>query len=154
MRASLVCESTLALCTKDLQLGSYLLLGRGEDQTGGRERSSILSDALEAVIGAIYRDGGFASANEFVMKYILTDIAHKQLFYDSKTILQETVQGRGMGTISYKLAKESGPDHNKVFQVELSLNGRKMSIGEGHTKKSAEQEAAYNALMQLNEKQS
>ena len=154
LRASLVCEPTLAGCTASIQLGGFIRLGKGEDQTGGRERKSILSDALEALIGAIYLDGGFTSAKEFILKFILTDIEHKKLFYDSKTILQETVQGRGMGTISYKLAKESGPDHNKVFQVELSLNGRKMSIGEGHTKKSAEQEAAYNALMQLNEKQS
>ena len=93
LRASIVCEPTLALCTKDIALGEYLLLGKGEDQTGGRGRKSILSDALEAVIGAIYLDGGFANAKEFIHKYILTDIEHKQLFYDSKTILQEVVQG-------------------------------------------------------------
>ena len=95
MSASIVCEPTLALCTKDIELGNYLRLGKGEDQTGGRGRKSILSDALEAVIGAIYLDGGFANAKEFVLKYILTDIEHKQLFYDSKTILQEVVQGKG-----------------------------------------------------------
>ena len=93
LRASIVCEPTLALCTKDIELGNYLRLGKGEDQTGGRGRKSILSDALEAVIGAIYLDGGFANAKEFVLKYILTDIEHKQLFYDSKTILQEDVPG-------------------------------------------------------------
>ncbi|MDE7310501.1 MAG: ribonuclease III [Eubacterium sp.] len=149
LRASLVCEPTLAYCTKELHLGDYLLLGRGEDRTGGRNRSSILSDALEAVIGAIYLDGGFASAKEFILKFILTDIEHKQLFYDSKTILQETVQGRGLGAMDYKLIGESGPDHDKMFQVELRIGGRKKSTGEGHTKKAAEQEAAYKALIQL-----
>lgn len=149
MRASLVCEPTLAYCTKDLHLGDYLLLGRGEDRTGGRKRSSILSDALEAVIGAIYLDGGFASAKEFILKFILTDIAHKQLFYDSKTILQETVQGRNLGAMNYKLIGESGPDHDKVFRVELWIGDHRTSIGEGHTKKAAEQEAAYKALIQL-----
>ncbi len=149
MRASLVCEPTLAYCTKDLRLGEYLLLGRGEDRTGGRTRSSILSDALEAVIGAIYLDGGFASAKEFVLKYILTDIAHKQLFFDSKTILQETVQGLNMGAISYKLVRESGPDHDKVFEVELLIGEKRAGTGAGHTKKAAEQEAAYKALIQL-----
>ena len=113
MRASLVCEQTLAYCTKEMRLGDYLLLGKGEEHTGGRQRSSILSDALEAVIGAIYLDGGFASAKEFVLKYILTDIAHKQLFYDSKTILQEVVQGQNMGAMEYGLIAESGPDHAK-----------------------------------------
>ena len=151
LRASLVCEPTLAYCTKELHLGDYLLLGRGEDRTGGRKRSSILSDALEAVIGAIYLDGGFASAKEFILKFILTDIAHKQLFYDSKTILQETVQGRNMGAMNYRLSGERGPDHNKVFQVELWIGGKKTSAGEGHTKKAAEQEAAYKALVLLNE---
>ncbi|MDE6890153.1 MAG: ribonuclease III [Eubacterium sp.] len=149
MRASLVCETALAYCTKQLQLGEYLLLGRGEDQTGGRKRSSILSDALEAVIGAIYLDGGFASAKEFILKFILTDIAHKQLFYDSKTILQETVQGRGLGAIRYQLSGESGPDHDKIFEVELWIGERRTSSGEGHTKKAAEQDAAYKALLKL-----
>ena len=152
MRASLVCEQTLANCTRQMQLGDYLLLGRGEDHTGGRKRSSILSDALEAVIGAIYLDGGFASAKEFILKFILTDIAHKQLFFDSKTILQETVQGQNLGAMSYKLVGESGPDHDKVFRIELWIGSQKMSTGEGHTKKAAEQEAAYQALIHLQEK--
>ena len=92
LRASIVCEPTLALCTKPLDLGKYLRLGRGEDHTGGRKRKSILSDALEAVIGAIYLDGGFTNAKEFVLRFIMTDIENKQLFYDSKTILQELIQ--------------------------------------------------------------
>ena len=149
LRASIVCEPTLALCTKDIALGEYLLLGKGEDQTGGRDRKSILSDALEAVIGAIYLDGGFANAKEFIHKYILTDIEHKQLFYDSKTILQEIVQENGTQPVEYILTKEEGPDHNKNFTVEARVNGKVMGQGSGHTKKAAEQAAAYQAIRVL-----
>lgn len=146
LRASLVCEPTLALSALDMKLGDYLLLGKGEDQTGGRKRKSILSDALEAVIGAIYLDGGFTSAKEFVMKYILTDIEHKQLFYDSKTILQEVVQGEHE-KLAYILTDESGPDHDKSFTVEVCVGEKRLGSGTGHTKKAAEQEAAYQALL-------
>jgi ribonuclease-3 len=148
LRASIVCEPTLALCTEELKLGDYLRLGKGEDQTGGRGRKSILSDALEAVIGAIYLDGGFANAKEFVLRYILTDIEHKQLFYDSKTILQEIVQGEHE-QLSYILLEETGPDHNKSFTVEARVGDRAIGKGSGHTKKAAEQEAAYSALLLL-----
>ena len=117
--------------------------------TGGRNRKSILSDALEAVIGAIYLDGGFASAKEFILKYILTDIEHKQLFYDSKTILQEIVQGGFEETLSYQLIGEEGPDHDKRFIVEARIGARPIGRGVGHTKKAAEQEAAYQALLVL-----
>ena len=152
LRASIVCEPTLALCTKELDLGDYLYLGRGENQTGGRKRKSILSDALEAVIGAIYLDGGFANAKEFVLKFILTDIEHKQLFYDSKTILQEVVQGEHE-QLDYRLVGESGPDHDKSFSVEVWIGEQKISEGSGHTKKAAEQEAAYHALIKLREQE-
>ncbi len=152
LRASIVCEPTLALCTKELDLGDYLYLGRGENQTGGRNRKSILSDALEAVIGAIYLDGGFANAKEFVLKFILTDIEHKQLFYDSKTILQEVVQGEHE-QLDYRLVGESGPDHDKSFSVEVWIGEQKISEGSGHTKKAAEQEAAYHALIKLREQE-
>ncbi len=152
LRASIVCEPTLALCTKELDLGDYLYLGRGENQTGGRKRKSILSDALEAVIGAIYLDGGFANAKEFVLKFILTDIEHKQLFYDSKTILQEVVQGEHE-QLDYRLVGESGPDHDKSFSVEVWIGEQKISEGCGHTKKAAEQEAAYHALIKLREQE-
>lgn len=148
LRASIVCEPTLALCTEPLELGSYLYLGKGEDLTGGRRRKSILSDALEAIIGAIYLDGGFANAKEFVLKYIMTDIEHKQLFYDSKTILQELVQGERR-QLSYRLIGESGPDHDKSFSVEVCVDDEVISTGAGHTKKAAEQEAAYKALLIL-----
>ena len=152
LRASIVCEPTLALCTKDIALGEYLLLGKGEDQTGGRGRKSILSDALEAVIGAIYLDGGFANAKEFIHKYILTDIEHKKLFYDSKTILQEVVQGNYKESLHYELISEEGPDHDKKFSVEARIGDKVIGEGCGHTKKAAEQEAAYQALLLLKPK--
>lgn len=153
LRASIVCEPTLALCTKDIALGEYLLLGKGEDQTGGRGRKSILSDALEAVIGAIYLDGGFANAKEFVLKYILTDIEHKQLFYDSKTILQEIVQAGYNEELNYQLIREEGPDHDKRFVVEARIGEKSIGEGMGHTKKAAEQEAAYQALLKLKQQE-
>lgn len=153
LRASLVCEPTLAFCTRELDLGSYLYLGKGEDHTGGRSRKSILSDALEAVIGAIYLDGGFANAKEFVLKYILTDIEHKQLFYDSKTILQEVVQAKGSHTLQYEVIREEGPDHDKHFIVEVRMDDAPVGEGAGHTKKAAEQEAAYQALLKLKQQE-
>ena len=149
LRASLVCEPTLANCTPQIQLGKFIRLGRGEDLTGGRKRKSILSDALEAVIGAIYLDGGFTNAKEFILKFILTDIEHKKLFYDSKTILQEWVQAKNGIELEYHLLEESGPDHAKNFTIEVIIGGEVMGTGSGHTKKAAEQEAAYHALLKL-----
>ena len=146
LRASIVCEPTLALCTHEISLGSYLFLGKGEERTGGRNRDSIVSDAMESVIGAIYLDGGFASAKEFIHKFILKDIEHKKLFYDSKTILQEIVQAEKLGEIEYHLIGEEGPDHNKSFSVELTIRGRSYGKGKGRTKKAAEQQAAYEAI--------
>ena len=151
-RASMVCEPALAFCARDLDLGEYLLLGKGEDATGGRKRESVTSDAMEALIGAIYLDGGFANAKEFVLKYILTDIEHKQLFYDSKTILQEVVQGEHE-KLTYDLISENGPDHNKSFTVEARVGSRVLGEGTGRTKKAAEQEAAYKALLMLKKDQ-
>lgn len=149
VRASIVCEPTLAFCAGEIHLGEYLLLGKGEDATGGRGRNSIVSDAMEALIGAIYLDGGFANAKEFVLNFILNDIEHKQLFYDSKTILQEIVQENGTQPVEYILTKEEGPDHNKNFTVEARVNGKVMGQGSGHTKKAAEQAAAYQAIRVL-----
>lgn len=149
VRASIVCEQTLAFCTRKIDLGKYIYLGKGENQTGGRKRKSILSDAFEAVIGAIYLDGGFASAKEFVHKFVMDDIEHMQLFYDSKTILQEIVQADDKGELSYHLVAEEGPDHDKHFIVEACIGNRSVSRGEGHTKKAAEQEAAYQAILKL-----
>ena len=154
LRASIVCEPTLALCARELDLGDFLLLGKGEEHTGGRKRDSIVSDAMEALIGAIYLDGGFASAKEFVHRFIMTDIEHKKLFYDSKTILQEQVQKNWHdGEISYILTGEEGPDHDKTFLVDLYVAGEKKSSGKGRTKKAAEQDAAYRCLINWKEKQ-
>ena len=149
-RASIVCEPTLALCAGELSLGEYLLLGKGEEASGGRNRNSVVSDAMEALIGAIYLDGGFASAKEFVLKFILTDIEHKKLFYDSKTILQELVQRDFKDEeICYEVVGEEGPDHAKKFIVEVRIGNRKAGEGEGSTKKAAEQAAAYRAILAL-----
>ena len=151
VRASYVCEPTLAACARDISLGDYLLLGKGEDRTGGRERDSILSDAMEATIGAVYLDGGFARAKEYVEAFVLRDIENKKLFYDSKTILQEIVQGRHLA-LAYQLVKETGPDHCKSFEVAVMINGKKIAVGTGRTKKKAEQSAAYEAILALREK--
>lgn len=151
LRASMVCEPSLAFCAKKLQLGSYLLLGKGEIHTGGRERNSILSDALEALIGAIYLDGGFDAAKTFIHTHILAHLKdQKHTFHDSKTMLQELVQGRhGKETIQYCLVAEEGPDHNKKFKVNVLLGDRVLATGIGKTKKAAEQEAAQRAILQL-----
>lgn len=149
LRASLVCEPTLALCTREIDLGKYLYLGKGEDLNGGRMRNSILSDALEAVIGAIYLDGGFENAKKFIHRFILTDIEHKKLFYDCKTSLQEVIQGHYEEELNYRLVSEEGPDHDKKFSVEARIGEKVIGRGIGHTKKAAEQEAAYQALLLL-----
>ena len=152
LRASMVCEPALAFCTRELELGRYLLLGKGEDQTGGRERKSILSDALEAVIGAIYLDGGFANAKEFIHRFILNDLENKTLFFDSKTILQEIVQANSKSPITYQLVGEEGPDHDKSFRVSAYIGEEEYGVGIGRTKKGAEQVAAYQSILKLRSK--
>ena len=149
LRASLVCEQSLAGCARQLELGKFLLLGNGEDLTGGRERDSILSDAWEALIGAMYLDGGFTSAKEFILKYVLQDIEHKKLFYDSKTMLQELIQNKYKQTLHYMLLSEEGPDHNKTFTVQAYMNNTPLETGRGRTKKAAEQNAAYQSLLKF-----
>ena len=151
LRSSLVCEYTLAICARDVELGKYLLLSRGEDATGGRERDSILSDAMEATIGAVYMDGGFESAQRYVEEFILKDIEKKSLFYDSKTYLQEIVQ-RDLKKLEYVLLKEEGPDHNKSFEVGVLIDGKQLTTAVGRTKKKAEQAAAYEAILLLEDK--
>ena len=150
-RASMVCEPALAFCAKELDLGVYLLLGKGEDATGGRERNSVTSDALEALIGAIYMDGGFANAKEFIHRFILDDLENKTLFFDSKTILQEIVQANFKSSITYRLSGEMGPDHEKSFRVAVYIGEEEYGIGVGHTKKAAEQVAAYQSILKLHE---
>lgn len=150
IRASYVCEPTLALCARELGLGEYLFLGKGEAMTGGRDRDSVLSDAMEATIGAVYLDGGFARAREYVEEFVLKDIEKKKLFYDSKTYLQEIVQGRHQ-RLKYVLLGESGPDHDKSFQVEVQVDGKGIAVGTGRTKKKAEQAAAYQAILAIDQ---
>ncbi len=149
IRASMVCESSLALCARDISLGEYLLLGKGEEATGGRTRDSVTSDALEALIGAVYLDGGFTSAKEFIHKFVLTDLEDKKLFYDSKTILQEMVQAEKGGKISYRLVGAEGPDHDRTFAVEVLVADAVCGEGKGRSKKAAEQQAAYKAILSL-----
>lgn len=151
LRASMVCEPALAFCARDLELGRFMRLGRGEDLTGGRERESITSDAMEAVIGALYLDGGMEPAKKFINQFILSDLENKQLFYDSKSHLQELVQGTLKKEFHYELLEESGPEHNKVFAVEVMMEGKSLGRGLGRTKKAAEQQAAYEALLLLRE---
>lgn len=151
LRASLVCEPTLALCSRDIDLGNCLLLGKGEDATGGRKRDSVVSDAMEAVIGAIYLDGGFDHARAFILRFILNDIENKQLFYDSKTILQEMIQSEHKDQLMYELLKEEGPDHDKEFTTRVMIGDRELGRGRGRTKKASEQEAAYYAILKLKE---
>ena len=145
LRSSMVCEPALAFCARDISLNKYILLGKGEEATGGRERDSIISDVMEAVLGAIYLDGGLAAADRFVKTFILSDLENKQLFYDSKSILQERVQKAGR-SLCYELLEESGPDHDKVFVVEAKIDGQAVGSGTGRNKKAAEQQAAYKVL--------
>ena len=152
MRASMVCEPSLAFCAKDLELGKFLRLGKGEEGTGGRDRDSITSDAMEAVIGAIYLDGGMKPAKEYINRFILSDLEDKRLFYDSKTNLQELIQGKLKKEFHYELLDETGPEHDKTFVSEVYLEKESLGKGFGRTKKAAEQQAAYQALLRLREK--
>lgn len=149
LRASLVCEPTLARCTDEIELPKYLYLSRGEDATGGRNRDSIVSDAMEALIGAIFLDGGIEPAKTFILRFILTDIESKRLFYDSKTTLQEVVQAEGGEKLSYDVVAENGPDHAKEFTVEVRRGDTVLGRGVGRSKKAAEQKAAYEALLSM-----
>lgn len=148
-RASLVCESALASDARSMGLNGYLLLGKGEENTGGRERDSIISDALEALIGAVFIDGGFESAKALILKFVLTDVEDRKMFYDSKSMLQEAAQQEFETAPVYEIVGETGPDHSKTFEAEVLLNGEAVGKGTGKTKKSAEQMAAYNALRRL-----
>lgn len=145
IRSSMVCEPALAFCARQFNLQEYILLGKGEETTGGRDRDSIISDVLEAVLGAVYLDGGFDCADAFVKKHILTDLENKQLFYDAKTILQEKMQKQGK-SLSYELIEEKGPDHDKTFVIAAIIDGVQCSTGSGKSKKQAEQHAAYALL--------
>ena len=146
LRAATVCEKSLAGFAKQLELGKYPLLGKGEILTGGRERPSIQADAFEAIIAAIYLDGGMEAARNFVLKYIEEAIRQQQSIRDYKTMLQEVVQRNPGEIIEYVLTGETGPDHDKRFEVEVHLNSNVIGRGIGKSKKKAEQEAAREAL--------
>ena len=142
-RAALVCEDALAGYAHEINLGDYLNLGKGEETTGGRKRPSILSDAFEAVIGAIFLDGGMEPAKKFVLHFV--DAAHLSL-QDYKTLLQEIIQQNPGEKLSYVVTEESGPDHDKQFTMEVHLNSNVIGKGTGKSKKHAEQAAAKEAL--------
>lgn len=149
LRAALVCEPTLAIDAKDIDLSTYILLGKGEDKNQGRFRDSIVSDALESVIGAIYLDGGLKSAKQFILTFIMNDIEDKQIYHDAKTALQEFAQERFENTPEYVITGSSGPDHAKTFYADVIINGEVKGKGIGCTKKNAEQSAALAALKEL-----
>ncbi|MBR3760465.1 MAG: ribonuclease III [Ruminococcus sp.] len=148
IRASLVCEKSLHVFAKKISLGNFLLLGKGEENTGGRQRPSILADAFEAVIAAIYLDGGMEAAAKHILRFIPEDVHHTghPVFNDFKTILQEVVQKNPEEKVEYVLIGEEGPDHNKRFVVEVCLNSQMIGRGSGRSKKEAEQLAAKEAL--------
>jgi ribonuclease-3 len=148
VRASVVCEKALASYANELELGDFLLLGHGEQATGGKNRPSILSDAFEAVLAAVYLDGGMEAAKAFVMPYLEKEVAsqRRRRFKDYKTLLQEIVQQNPGERLSYALVKESGPDHQKRFTVEVHLNSNVVGTSVGRSKKEAEQQAAREAL--------
>ncbi len=146
LRASLVCEPTLSYCARTgFELGKYILLGKGEDASGGRERDSIVSDVFEAIIGAIYTDGGMDAAKGFIRKFVLTDYERKIGFRDSKTLLQEYAQNHGMELV-YELVEERGPSHDRDYVMRATLDGKYSEIGIAKSKKAAQQSAAYKIL--------
>lgn len=147
MRAAAVCEQALAITARQLKLGSYMIFGKGEEANGGRERESIIADAVEAVIGAIYLDESLEEAKKFIYRFVLNDLDHKRLFYDAKSILQEYIQETKAGELVYELIREEGPEHDKLFVVEARLNDVTIGSGEGKSKKAAQQHAAYDALL-------
>ena len=148
-RSSLVCEASLAACARRIGLGDELMLGRGEEKSGGRTRDSLLSDAFEAVIGAIYLDGGFEAARLFVYNHVMREREDSPAVYDAKTILQEVLQKDGEISIVYRQKESSGPDHERLFTAEVEVNGKVFGEGSGRSKKLAEQAAALMALRKL-----
>lgn len=146
LRAYAVCEKSLFSYAEEIELGNYLKLGKGEERTGGRTRPSVLSDAFEAVIAAIYLDGGMDEAKKFVLRFVVPYVEAKPTFKDYKTMLQEVVQKNQGETLEYVLVSETGPDHDKCFTVEVHLNSNVIGRGVGGSKKKAEQNAAKEAL--------
>ena len=149
LRASLVSENPLSGIAKKLGINDCLMLGKGEEITGGRERASITSDAVEALIGAIYLDGGMEPARKFVNKFVMTNIDEKLLYNDSKSMLQEIVQKNKLGELSYEIVAEKGPAHDKLYEVVCKLDEKIIGNGTGRTKKAAQQEAAFVAISKI-----
>ncbi|MCR5344011.1 MAG: ribonuclease III [Butyrivibrio sp.] len=149
MRASMVCEPALAYCAAEIHLEKYLILGKGEEATGGRHRESIIADVMEAIIGAIYLDSGIDAARAHIEKFILNNPEEKQIFYDSKSVLQEIVQRDSALELRYEICGEKGPEHDKIFEAAVYVGDKKLGEGSGRTKKSAEQKAAYQAILEL-----
>jgi ribonuclease-3 len=149
IRASMVCEPSLAFCARDLKLGSFIRLGKGEERTGGRERDSIISDVMEAIVGAIFLDGGFDKASEFIHRFILSDLENKQLFFDSKSNLQEYVAKNLKKELEYVTEELTGENNEKIFRSVVVIGGEEVADGSGRSKKASQQEAAYNALLKI-----
>lgn len=152
-RASMVCEHSLAICAKSMNLGSFIFFGRGEEAAGGRERESILADVTEAILGAIYLDSGLQDAKTYVYQHVLDFLKEQELFVDSKTILQEMIQHLPEAeSLEYVVVDESGPEHDKTFTIEVRLNGETLASATGKTKKAAQQQAAYIAVSKIKTK--
>jgi len=161
LRASMVCEQSLAICSEKIQLGSFLCMGHGEEISGGRQRPSVISDAFEALTAAIYLDGGIDVTRKFIQTHLLEELesigpldpgGNSPLFFDAKTRLQEMVQSKGNVKLVYELIGEEGPSHNKVFTTAVYLEGEKIGTGSGHSKKAAQQKAAARAIQVLEQK--
>ena len=150
LRASMVCEQSLAECSRQIDLGNYLKMGKGEESTGGRERPSITSDAFEALTAAIYLDSKDSDAvSSFLATHLIKGLENKTLFFDAKTKLQEIAQQKGHNNLRYELISESGPSHNKTFEIAAIINDKEVGRGKGHSKKAAQQAAAEEAIRNL-----
>lgn len=145
-RAAMVCEPSLAKCARLMHLGQYMFFGKGEEAAGGRERDAALCDVTEAVLGAIYLDGGLDEARRYVREHVLSQLSEGEVFVDNKTALQELVQKESDRELVYEVIGESGPEHDKTFTIRVSLGGETLSEGSGHTKKAAQQDAARKAI--------
>ena len=153
IRASLVCEGALAFDAQQLNIKQYIQLGKGEEATGGRNKESIIADVMEAVIGALFLDGGIEQSKRFIDTYVLSNAEAAQMFGDSKSLLQEMAQGENLGSVRYEICGESGPEHDKIFEVRVFVGADNLGEGTGKTKKAAEQQAAYKAVLVLKNKQ-
>ncbi|MBR3245069.1 MAG: ribonuclease III [Parasporobacterium sp.] len=150
LRASMVCEQSLAECAKEIRLGEFMRMGKGEALSGGRERASITSDAFEALVAAIHLDAGKEEpVKKFILDHLIKGLEHKSLFFDAKTKLQEIAQRKGNNHLRYELISESGPSHNKTFEIAAILNEKEVGRGKGHSKKAAQQAAAEKAIEML-----